>query len=73
MAKSEKSLILLISINQCDEPYPVFPLGLAYVDAALRRAGYQTRLIDWQMDRTVMARNACGICTRLCRHFIAQH
>jgi radical SAM superfamily enzyme YgiQ (UPF0313 family) len=49
------SKILLISVNQCDEPYPVFPLGLAYIDTALRRAGHQTRLTDWQMERPAIA------------------
>lgn len=40
------SRILLISANQCDFPYPVFPLGLAMVDTALRRAGHTTRWHD---------------------------
>ena len=49
------SKILLISINQCDEPYPVFPLGVAYIASALHRAGHQTRLMDWQMDSPEIA------------------
>jgi radical SAM superfamily enzyme YgiQ (UPF0313 family) len=49
------SKILLISFNQCDEPYPVFPLGLAYIAAALHRAGHQTRLLDRQMDGPAVA------------------
>lgn len=49
------SKILLISINRCDEPYPVFPLGLAYIASALNRAGHQTRLMDWQLDRPEIA------------------
>ena len=42
--------VLLFSINQCNEPYPVFPLGLAHIDAALRRAGYKTEWFDYQVD-----------------------
>jgi len=41
--------VLLISSNRCDQPYPVFPLGLTYVDTALRRAGHETRLWDYQI------------------------
>jgi radical SAM superfamily enzyme YgiQ (UPF0313 family) len=44
------SKILLISTNRCDFPYPVFPLGLAMVDTALRNAGHQTRWLDCQAD-----------------------
>jgi radical SAM superfamily enzyme YgiQ (UPF0313 family) len=40
------SRILLISANRCTAPDPVFPLGLAHINAALRRAGHQTRWID---------------------------
>ena len=40
--------ILLISANRCDFPYPVFPLGLAMVDTALRQAGHETRWLDCQ-------------------------
>jgi radical SAM superfamily enzyme YgiQ (UPF0313 family) len=38
--------VLLISINQCESPCPVFPLGLACLEAALRPAGCQTRWLD---------------------------
>ena len=42
--------VLLVSVNQYDFPYPVFPLGLAQVEGALRQAGYNTRLVDWNVD-----------------------
>ncbi|MGD0816015.1 MAG: lipid biosynthesis B12-binding/radical SAM protein [Verrucomicrobiota bacterium] len=38
--------ILLINANRCSTPDPVFPLGLAHLNAALRRAGHETRLFD---------------------------
>jgi len=38
--------ILLISANRCAAPDAVYPLGLAHVNAALRRAGHETRLFD---------------------------
>lgn len=44
------SRILLISSNRCADPYPVFPLGLAHVDTALRGAGHVTELFDCQSD-----------------------
>jgi radical SAM superfamily enzyme YgiQ (UPF0313 family) len=40
--------VLLINFNRYDQPYPVYPLGLAYLDAALRAAGYTTHLWDAQ-------------------------
>ena len=42
------SRILLVSSNKCEFPYAVFPLGMAMVDAALQRAGHQTRWHDCQ-------------------------
>ena len=42
--------VLLISVNQCENPYPVFPLGLACLEAALRPAGYETRWLDLKAD-----------------------
>ena len=44
------SRVLLISINQCEDPYPVFPLGVGHIEAALRKAGYATRWVDLHMD-----------------------
>jgi len=38
--------ILLISNNCCTTPDPVFPLGLAYLNSALRRAGHDTCWVD---------------------------
>ena len=40
------SKVLLISTNCCTTPDPVFPLGLAHVNAALRQAGHDTLWAD---------------------------
>jgi radical SAM superfamily enzyme YgiQ (UPF0313 family) len=40
------SRILLISANRCTSPDPVFPLGVAYLDAALRRTGHDCLCLD---------------------------
>ena len=38
--------VLLISNNRCTNPDPVFPLGLACLNSALRRAGHDTLWAD---------------------------
>lgn len=38
--------VLLVSINRCAVPDPVFPLGLAHLSGALKRAGHETRWFD---------------------------
>jgi len=38
--------VLLISDNRCTTPDPVFPLGLACLNSALRRAGHDTHWVD---------------------------
>jgi radical SAM superfamily enzyme YgiQ (UPF0313 family) len=38
--------ILLISVNRERMPYPVAPLGLAYIAGALKHAGHDVRAID---------------------------
>jgi len=43
------SRILLVSINTCATPDPVFPLGLAQLTAALRAAGHEVRWHDVQL------------------------
>lgn len=47
--------ILLISANRCTTPDPVFPIGLACLNAALRQAGYETRWADLQADSGSLA------------------
>jgi radical SAM superfamily enzyme YgiQ (UPF0313 family) len=42
--------VLLVSTNRCNSPYPVFPLGLACLEAALRPRGYQIAWLDQQAD-----------------------
>lgn len=48
--------ILLISSNRCDQPYPVFPLGLAHLESALRQAGHATYCLDLQVATTPLER-----------------
>src|ERR1041385_5625888 len=40
------SRILLINSNRCTTPDSVFPIGLAHLNAALRRAGHQCNWAD---------------------------
>lgn len=42
--------VLLISLNRCTSPDPVFPIGLSHLNAALRQGGYETRWIDCQVQ-----------------------
>ncbi len=44
------SKILLVSVNRCTTPYPVFPLGLAHVAAALSREGHLVKMADGAVD-----------------------
>jgi radical SAM superfamily enzyme YgiQ (UPF0313 family) len=48
------SRVLLISLNRSTTPDPVFPLGLSFVNAALRRAGCDTRWLDCLTDPTTI-------------------
>ncbi len=63
--------VLLISNNRCTAPDPVFPLGLAYLNSALRRAGHHILWADslagGESIESVMARcqpDAVGISVR---------
>jgi len=38
--------VLLVNLNKYDQPYPVYPLGLAYVAGALRNHGLDTKTWD---------------------------
>ncbi len=42
------SRVLLVSVNRCITPDPVFPLGLAHLSGALRAAGHEIRWLDVQ-------------------------
>ena len=41
--------VLLVNLNSYDQPYPVYPLGLSYIDGALRQAGHVTETWDARM------------------------
>jgi radical SAM superfamily enzyme YgiQ (UPF0313 family) len=49
------SRVLLISTNRYVMPDVVFPLGLACLNAALRRAGHDTRWVDCNVDSQPLA------------------
>lgn len=51
MNSHENTRILLISANTLTNPYPVFPLGLAFIEAALQAAGYKVRIWDQLIHR----------------------
>ena len=38
--------ILLVNFNTYDQPYPVYPIGLAYIEGALREDGHVTEVWD---------------------------
>ncbi len=41
--------VLLVNLNKYDQPYPVYPAGVAYIDGALRTAGHVTEIWDARM------------------------
>jgi radical SAM superfamily enzyme YgiQ (UPF0313 family) len=45
--------ILLISVNREKMPFPVFPLGLAYIASALRGKGHQIEVMDLYFPQEV--------------------
>jgi len=51
---ASSSRVLLVNNNRYDQPYPVYPLGLAYIEGALRSAGYTTRIWDVLADATAL-------------------
>ncbi len=42
--------VLLISVNRCLFPYPVFPLGVSHLASALKAAGYAPAICDLQVN-----------------------
>lgn len=42
--------VLLVNLNRYEDPYPVYPLGLAYLTGALREAGHTVRIWDATLD-----------------------
>jgi radical SAM superfamily enzyme YgiQ (UPF0313 family) len=36
----------LVNFNTYDQPYPVYPIGLAYIEGALRQDGHETEIWD---------------------------
>jgi radical SAM superfamily enzyme YgiQ (UPF0313 family) len=47
--KAAPARVLLVNLNSYDQPYPVYPLGMSYINGALRAAGYTTHLWDPRM------------------------
>ncbi len=47
--ESAPARVLLINLNKYDQPYPVYPAGVAYIDGALRAAGHVTGIWDARM------------------------
>jgi len=43
--------VLLVNLNKYTQPYPVYPLGISYINGALRAAGYETLLWDTCVNR----------------------
>ncbi len=46
---STGSRVLLANLNRYDQPYPVYPLSMAYLDSALREAGHTPLCWDAKM------------------------
>jgi radical SAM superfamily enzyme YgiQ (UPF0313 family) len=44
------SSILLINTNTCTDPYPVYPLGVAHLNAILSREGFSVHILDRNFD-----------------------
>ena len=59
------SSVLLINANRCSLPYPVYPLGLSHVAAALTNAGHRVRVLDVMFDDAVIEKEIEQYCPAL--------
>jgi len=50
-APGARPRVLLVNLNKYTQPYPVYPLGLAYINGALRATGCETLLWDTHVNR----------------------
>jgi radical SAM superfamily enzyme YgiQ (UPF0313 family) len=50
MKAGTQAPLLLISTNEYDSPYPVFPLGIGHLASALEAAGIPVEIIDMNLD-----------------------
>jgi radical SAM superfamily enzyme YgiQ (UPF0313 family) len=55
-----KTRVLLVSNNGCTTPDPVFPLGLSFLNSALRQAGHETLWADKLAGNESIADLAAG-------------
>jgi radical SAM superfamily enzyme YgiQ (UPF0313 family) len=46
--------VLLVSINRCKYPYPVYPLGVSHIASALMNQGYNVRLCDMGIENDLL-------------------
>jgi radical SAM superfamily enzyme YgiQ (UPF0313 family) len=58
--------VLLISTNRCKTPDAIFPIGLSHLNAALRRAGHETRWFDRNADEQSLS----AVLTDFRPHFV---
>ncbi len=54
--------VLLISVNQCSFPYPVFPLGISHLASALKAAGYAPAICDLQVNSSDFMEVIASVC-----------
>lgn len=54
-------IVALINVNKCADPYPVFPLGMAHVAAALRHAGHRVEMLDIARDGEPLHKQVCAV------------
>ena len=62
--------VLLLNLNAYDQPYPVYPIGLAYLQGALRSGGHQTRIWDCRFSAETLEQIIAAVAKERGLHMI---